>query len=80
MIVCVSCSAVSDSLQSHGLKPTRPLCLWDFPVMNTGVGSHFLLQGIVPTKESNLHLLLGRWILCTVTWEAYRWASLAVLF
>ena len=24
---------------------------------NTGVGSHFLLQGIIPTQGSNLHLL-----------------------
>ena len=27
------------------------------------VGCHFLLQGIFPTQESSLHLLLGRWIL-----------------
>jgi len=25
---------------------TRPLCLWDSPVKNTGVGCHALLQGI----------------------------------
>ena len=24
------------------------LCPWDFPVNNTGVGCHFLLQGIIP--------------------------------
>ena len=30
---------------------------------NTGVGCHFLLQGIFPTQGSNLCLLLGRWIL-----------------
>ena len=32
-------------------------CAWDFPGKNTGVGCHFLLQGIFLTQESNLHLL-----------------------
>ena len=30
-------------------KPTRLLCPWDFPGKNTGVGCHFLLQGIFLT-------------------------------
>ena len=30
---------------------------WDFSGNNTGVGCLFLLQGIFPTQESNLHLL-----------------------
>ena len=25
------CSATSESLQLHGLEPTRLLCLWNFP-------------------------------------------------
>ena len=29
---------------------------------NTGVGYHFLLQGVFPTQELNPCLLLGRWI------------------
>ena len=28
-------SVVSDYLQTHGLKPTRLLCPWDFPGKNT---------------------------------------------
>ena len=36
---------------------------WDFPGKNTGVGCHFVLQGIFLTQGSNLHLLLGRQIL-----------------
>ena len=40
----LSCSVVSDSLQPHGLEPTRLLCPWDFPGENTGVGCHFLLH------------------------------------
>ena len=45
-------SVVSDSLQPHGLQPTRLLCPWDFPGKNTGVGCHFLLQGIFLTQGS----------------------------
>ena len=52
-----SLSVVSDSLLSHGLRPTRLLCPWNSPGKNTGVGSHSLLQGIFPTHKSNLHLL-----------------------
>ena len=36
-------SVVSDSLQCHGLQPTRLLCPWDFPGKSTGVGCHYLL-------------------------------------
>ena len=36
---------------------TRLLYPWDFPGKNTGVGSHFLLQGIFLTQESNTCVL-----------------------
>ena len=49
--VHVSCSVVSDSLWPHGLQPSKLLCPWDFPGKNTGVGCHFLLQGIFPTHD-----------------------------
>ena len=35
----------------------RLLCLVDFPDKNTGVGCHFLLQGIFQTQGSNTGLL-----------------------
>ena len=54
--VCV-CSVMSDSLQPHGLQPAKLLCPWDFSGKNTGMGSHFLLQGIFPTQGSNPYLL-----------------------
>ena len=54
---------MSDSLQSHGLWPARFLCPWDFPGKNTGVGCHFLLQGIFPTQESKPSLL------CLLHWQ-----------
>ena len=38
-------------LQRYGLQPASSLCPWDFPGKNTGVGCHFLLQGISPTQE-----------------------------
>ena len=46
----VNCSVVSDSLQPHGLKPTRLLCPLASPGKNTGEGSHSPLQGIFPTQ------------------------------
>ena len=38
-------SVVSNSLQPHGLQPTRLLHPWDSPGKSTGVGCHCLLQG-----------------------------------
>ena len=55
--VCVSCSVMSDSLQPHGLQPTRLLCLWNSLGKNTRVGCHFLLQGIFLTQGLNPGLL-----------------------
>ena len=45
-------------------EPARLLCPWDFPGKNTGVGHHFLLQGIFPTQALNpgprsKHLLIS---------------------
>ena len=51
-----SCSVVSDSLRPHGLYPTRLPRPWDFPAKSTGVGCHFLLQGIFLTQGLNLGL------------------------
>ena len=39
-------------------------CPWDSPGKNTGVNSHFLLQGIFQTQGSNLHLF------CLLQWQA----------
>ena len=38
--------------------------LMDYPGQNTGVGCHFLLQGIFPTQELNLR------VLCLLHWQA----------
>ena len=52
-----SCSVTSNSLRLHRLQPAKLLCPWDCSGKNTGVGCHFLLQGIFLTEGSNLHLL-----------------------
>ena len=49
--------SAASPVQPHGLQPARLLCPWDFPGKNTGVGCHFLLQGIFLTQGSNPHLL-----------------------
>ena len=50
------CSVMSDSLQPHGLQPTRLPCPGNFTGKNTGVGCHFLHQGVFPTQGLDLSL------------------------
>ena len=64
-----SCSVVSNSLWPHGLWPTRLLCPWNFPGKSTGVGCHFLLQGIFQTQGSNLGLLHCRQVLYHLSYQ-----------
>ena len=60
--VCVLLN-LPDSLRLHGLQPTRLLRLWDFPVKDTGVCCHFLLQRLFLTQGSNQVSCIGRRIL-----------------
>ena len=53
----LSYSVMSDSLQPYGLYRSRLLCPWDSLGKNTGVGCHFLLQGIFLIQGLNLSLL-----------------------
>ena len=46
-----------NSVRPRGLQPARLLCPWDSPGMSTGVGCHFLLQGIFPIQGWNPHFL-----------------------
>ena len=50
----VSCSVKYNSLQPHGLQPTRILCPWDFPVKNPGVGKLFPSPGDPPDPRIKL--------------------------
>ena len=79
----VSHSVVSDSLQPHGLQPSRLLCPRDFPDKNTGVGCHFLLQGSSrPRGWKHIFFIscIGRQIPyhCTLwrkAWHLFQWPS-----
>ena len=59
----VSHSVMSNSLQPHGLQPSRLLYPWNSPSKNPGVDCCFLLQGIFPTQGSNVGLLHCRQLL-----------------
>ena len=51
-----SCPTLCD-LMDHSLPGSEePLSPWNFPGKSTGVGCHFLLQGIFPTQGLNLGL------------------------
>ena len=51
--------------------PARLLGPWSFPGKNNGVGCHFLLQGIFPTRDQTHVSYIGRQILYLwATWEA----------
>ena len=66
-LVCLY-SVSSDSFQPCGMYAARLLCPWDFLGKNTGMGCHFLLQGIFLTQGI---FRIGRWILYhCASWEA----------
>ena len=53
---------MSNSVQPHGLQPTRLLHPWDSPGKSTGVGCHFLLQGLIVKVTSNSVSVKSVWI------------------
>ena len=70
-------SVMFNSLQPHGLQPTRLLCPWDFPGKNIQVGCHFLLQGNFPNPEMEptsvmSPALAGRFLSTRATCEVQR--------
>ena len=54
---CLVAKLCPTLLRPHGLQPTSLLCPWDFPGEHSGVGCHFLLQGVFLTQGLKLHLL-----------------------
>ena len=52
-----SCLENSSTLRPHGLQPARLCYPWHFSGRNTGVGFHFLHQGIFLTQGLNPRLL-----------------------
>ena len=67
--VLVAACGISLQPQPHGLQPTRLLCPQDFPGKSSGVGCHFLLQGIFPTQGSNPGLLHCRETLYCLSYQ-----------
>ena len=57
------------------LQPTR-ICPWDSPGKNTGVGCHFLLQGIFPNQGLNPGLLHCRRIHYQLSYQGSPHSSL----
>ena len=59
MHACVLAKSLSCArlLRPHGPVAHQLLCPWDSPGKSTGVGCHFLLQGIFPTQGWKLSLL-----------------------
>ena len=66
VLLAQSCPTLCDP---HELQPARLLCPWDFPGKDTGVDTHFLLQGIFPTQELKLALLHCRQILYQLSYQ-----------
>jgi len=51
--VTQSCPILCDPMDCSLPGSEEPLSPWNFPGKSTGVGCHFLLQGIFPTQGSN---------------------------
>ena len=60
-------SVMSSSFRSHGLKPPKLLCPWDFPSKSTVVGCSFLFQGSSWNRDPIYVSCISRQIL-------YHWA------
>ena len=61
---------VSDSLLPHELWPAKFLCPWNFQGKNTGMGCHFILQGIFPTHDqTGVSHITGRLFMVWATGE-----------
>ena len=60
---CAACLLSHFSCVQLFATPARLLCPWASPGKDTGVGCHFLLQGIFPTQRSYPRLL------CLLHWQ-----------
>ena len=56
VLLCCVFQVVSDSLQPHGLKPTRLLCPWNFPSISSSRGSF-------QPRDQTCISCISRWIL-----------------
>ena len=72
--VAQSCPILCDPMD------TRLLCPWDFLGKSTGVGCHFLLQGIFPTQGSNPGLLHCRQTLYRLSHQGIVYLGLSLIW
>ena len=70
--VTQSCPTLCDPWTVVGQAPPS----WDFPGENTGLGCHFLLQGIFLTQESNPDLLHYRQTLYRLSHQGILYGTL----
>ena len=63
LFFCLVAKSCLTFLQPYGVQPAGLLCPWDSPGKNTGVGCHFLLQGIFLTWSQTCVSFIGRQIL-----------------
>ena len=79
LVVCSWCQVKVKSpshirlFATHGLYSTSLLNPWNFPGGSTGVGCHFLLQGIFPTQGLNLGLPHCRQTLYPLSHQGSPW-------
>ena len=78
LLLLLSRSVVSDSVQPHGLQPTRLLHPWDFPGKSTGVGCHCLLHSF--SLNSLLHILILLNLYATLFIFSHRFSSFLFSF
>ena len=70
-VLITSVRSILNSLEFQGLWPARFLCPWDCPSKNTGVGCHFLLQGIFQPRDWTwVSCIAGRFFTICATREA----------
>ena len=68
---CAVISVVSDSLQPHGLEPTRLFCYWDFPGKNTGLVAISSSRGSSwPRDWTHISCIVGGFFTHWATWES----------
>ena len=71
---------LSDSLQPHGLKPSRLLCPWNFPGKNTGMVVISYSRGSFQPRDQTCVSYISRQILYPwATWEALWYQGLTLI-
>ena len=73
IVIMLSHSVMSHSLWPHALSPAKLLHQWDFSGKNTGVGCHFLLQGMFLTQRLKPCLLHYR---CIIYHQKTSWITI----